>query len=55
MKVQRVFRCRGDNWAGQVGFVSGGSGQFDLLEEIGSGQAGFGSGRVRSIHTLYFF
>jgi hypothetical protein len=33
-----------------IGFRSGGSGQFDLLEEIGSE-----SGRVGSIYMLYFF
>jgi hypothetical protein len=44
------MRDRGDNRAGRVGFGfrSGGSGQFDLLEEIWSG-------RVGSIYMLCFF
>jgi hypothetical protein len=45
---------RGGNRTGQVGFGFG-SGQFDLLEEIGSGRVRSGSGRVGSIYILYFF
>jgi uncharacterized spore protein YtfJ len=37
------------------GFGSDGSGQFDFLEEIGSGLFGSGSGRVVSIYMLCFF
>jgi hypothetical protein len=43
-----MFVGRGGNRAGQVGFGSNGSGQFDFLEEIRLG-------RVGSIYILCFF
>jgi hypothetical protein len=45
---QHTNLTRDGNRAGQVGFGSDGSGQFDLLEEIGSG-----SGRI-NLHVVFF-
>jgi hypothetical protein len=51
-------QIRGGNRAGQVGFGSDGSGQFDFLEEIGSYRAGSRSGRVGSdrvnLYVVFF-
>jgi hypothetical protein len=40
----RIFKS--GNQMGQVEFGSDGSGQFDFLEEIRSGQVGFGSDHI---------
>jgi hypothetical protein len=52
-----IARARGGNRADRVGFGfgSGGSGQFDFLEEIGSGRVRSGSVWVGSIYMLCFF
>jgi hypothetical protein len=55
--LSSINNPRSGNRTGRVGFgfESGGSGQFDLLEKIGSGRVGSGSGRIGSIYMLCFF